>query len=418
MADIVYALENLSGKHGGLLEVVEAIVANGKLILILTDRITGSAAGAAHATATERSGLFGESINMTIQAATVGPGLTDGDLEKVERFSTAKHSPVLVIFFDDMKGSAALKQHLTTIEDEEAFQQLRREHDRLLTEIIARDHAGEVVKSTGDGLLAVFAEPSTAVDRALEIQQKLLKHPHLRVRIGMDMGQVRVESAGGVQRDLFGRHVDWAARAESLSDAGHILVTRGVYTDAFGWLPKARVSWKEHGFHTVKEGEDSIEVFEPYNANTTSPMERLRGPSVTSLEPRDTNSPGTASANPFAMNVDDEILRFKVDWKDPPYTTLTLHIDQPLFEHYPGEWFRRGQAEPDCPEFYQGLLSCPGITGVGRQSSYELLIAKADLAEYDAVVLCIVQLLRTVTGIHQVLPVGVAQDERSRQQHK
>ncbi len=38
MVDIVYALETLSGKHGGLLEVVEVIVSDGMLILILTDQ--------------------------------------------------------------------------------------------------------------------------------------------------------------------------------------------------------------------------------------------------------------------------------------------------------------------------------------------------------------------------------------------
>lgn len=37
MADITYSLETLTGKHGGLLEVVEAIVSDGRLILILTD---------------------------------------------------------------------------------------------------------------------------------------------------------------------------------------------------------------------------------------------------------------------------------------------------------------------------------------------------------------------------------------------
>jgi len=35
--DINYNLETLTGKHGGLLEVVEAIVSDGRLILILTD---------------------------------------------------------------------------------------------------------------------------------------------------------------------------------------------------------------------------------------------------------------------------------------------------------------------------------------------------------------------------------------------
>ena len=37
MVDISYSLETLSGKHGGLLEVVEAIVFDGRLIMILTD---------------------------------------------------------------------------------------------------------------------------------------------------------------------------------------------------------------------------------------------------------------------------------------------------------------------------------------------------------------------------------------------
>jgi hypothetical protein len=37
MVDIAYSLETLTGKHGGLLEVVEAIIADGRLIMILTD---------------------------------------------------------------------------------------------------------------------------------------------------------------------------------------------------------------------------------------------------------------------------------------------------------------------------------------------------------------------------------------------
>jgi hypothetical protein len=37
MVDIAYNLETLTGKHGGLLEVVEAVVSDGRLIMILTD---------------------------------------------------------------------------------------------------------------------------------------------------------------------------------------------------------------------------------------------------------------------------------------------------------------------------------------------------------------------------------------------
>jgi glycerol dehydrogenase-like iron-containing ADH family enzyme len=42
--DINYNLETLTGKHGGLLEVVEAIISDGRLILILTDEDVLSAA--------------------------------------------------------------------------------------------------------------------------------------------------------------------------------------------------------------------------------------------------------------------------------------------------------------------------------------------------------------------------------------
>jgi hypothetical protein len=70
---------------------------------------------------------------------------------------------------------------------------LRKEHDALVTEIITRDGAGEIIKSTGDGLLAILFKPSIAVERAVEIQERLHGHPYIKVRIGMDMGEVSVE---------------------------------------------------------------------------------------------------------------------------------------------------------------------------------------------------------------------------------
>jgi class 3 adenylate cyclase len=184
---------------------------------------------------------------------------------------------LLVVFFDDMKGSTALKETMAATRDEQAFQQLRREHDAILTDIITRDNEGEVVKSTGDGVLALFHRPSTAVERAVEIQDRLHGHPHLSVRIGMDMGEVRVESAGARITDAFGRHVDWAARAMEMADGGHICVTRSVYTDAYSWITKSRIAWKEHGLHRFKPGDPPLEICEPYNANIVGPMEQLRG---------------------------------------------------------------------------------------------------------------------------------------------
>jgi class 3 adenylate cyclase len=192
---------------------------------------------------------------------------------------------VRVVFFDDMRGSTLLKELLAEQSDEDAFHALRREHDRLVCDVIERDGAGQVIKSTGDGLLALFERPSLAVERAIEIQDRMHEHPHLRVRIGLDLGEVKVESADGRPVDVFGRHVDWAARAMSLAAEGHICVTRPVYNDAFSWLTKKRIAWKDHGSYQVKRGEAPLEIFEPYNANITRPLRRLRGEKIVSGRP-------------------------------------------------------------------------------------------------------------------------------------
>ena len=200
--------------------------------------------------------------------------------ESESAIARGEETDVVVVFFDDMQGSTVLKERMAAASDEQAFQMLRREHDALVTEILTRDGAGEILKSTGDGLLAILRKPSVAVERAIEIQERLHEHPFIKVRIGLDIGEVSLESDVLDKRDAFGRHVDWAARAMSMAEAGHVCVTRSVFTDAQSWIGKKRIAWKEHGPHRVKEGESPLDIFEPYNANVTSPMETLRAEKI------------------------------------------------------------------------------------------------------------------------------------------
>jgi class 3 adenylate cyclase len=207
--------------------------------------------------------------------------LNENDRREIERYAASKSTSVLVLFFTDMKGSSALKQIVTEVASEQVFHsRVKEEHDKIVGEAIRRDDYGAIIKDTGDGFFAVFKEPSTAVERALEIQASFHGHPYIAVRIGMDMGQVIVQSLGGLHHDLFGRHVDWASRAMSLADGGHIIVTKAVATDAEGFINKARMRCKRHGFYIVKHSEGPIEVFEPYNANITQPMPLLHGEHV------------------------------------------------------------------------------------------------------------------------------------------
>lgn len=207
---------------------------------------------------------------------------------------------VLVVFFDDMKGSTVLKEQMAAASDEQAFQMLRKEHDAVVTEIITRDGAGEVIKSTGDGFLAVFRLPSVAVQRCIEIQERFHTHPHIKVRIGLDMGEVSVEADHLGKQDVFGRHVDWAARAMDLTDAGHIAVTKAVYTDAFSWIGKSKIAWKDLGEWRKKPGEPGLEIFEPYNANLGECLTALRGERVLPEAPEAPAAPAPASPIPGA----------------------------------------------------------------------------------------------------------------------
>jgi class 3 adenylate cyclase len=191
-----------------------------------------------------------------------------------------EQSRLTVVMFEDIERSTAVKRVVTKRTDEQTFQDLRRRHDVTVKAIVEREGAGEVVKWTGDGMIALFGAPSAAVERAVEIQEAMHQQSQLKVRIGIDMGEVRVESRADGSVDVFGAHVDRAARAMSLADGGHVCVTGPVHDDAFAWITKSLIAWKKHGLYRVKAGEEPFHVYQPYNANHHRPMRRLRGEKV------------------------------------------------------------------------------------------------------------------------------------------
>ncbi len=88
-------------------------------------------------------------------------------------------------------------------------------------------HLGRIVKSTGDGFLAEFSSAVEAVRSALEFQEALhqgaiLRPPQQRLlfRVGIDVGDVIIE-----KHDIFGDHVNIAARLEQLCQPGGVLIS-------------------------------------------------------------------------------------------------------------------------------------------------------------------------------------------------
>ena len=84
---------------------------------------------------------------------------------------------------------------------------------------------GLIVKTTGDGLHAVFASPGDALQATLDSQRAMMAHEWsstgpLRVRIGLHTGQAQWREG-----DYYGPAVNRAARVMSVANGGQILLS-------------------------------------------------------------------------------------------------------------------------------------------------------------------------------------------------
>jgi adenylate cyclase len=106
---------------------------------------------------------------------------------------------------------------------------------------MAGAHGGRIVKSTGDGVLAEFADPRSAVAWGLEVQRRLAaaeaqeaEAPTLALRIAVHAGDVSATA-----HDIYGQGVNVAARLQEHAPAGGLLVSELVREAAGDLLPRA-----------------------------------------------------------------------------------------------------------------------------------------------------------------------------------
>jgi class 3 adenylate cyclase/tetratricopeptide (TPR) repeat protein len=126
------------------------------------------------------------------------------------------------VLFTDLVQSTALRSQL----GDQGAEELRRTHDRVLTEAVEA-HGGRVVKGLGDGVMATFAGASDAVNAAVAMQQAIDRlnrsapvTVQLAIRIGVSAGDVTSE--GG---DYHGRPVIEASRLCDVAEGGQILAS-------------------------------------------------------------------------------------------------------------------------------------------------------------------------------------------------
>jgi predicted ATPase/class 3 adenylate cyclase len=164
---------------------------------------------------------------------------------------------------------AALSTFLIT--DIEGSTRLWEEHAQAMAAALARHDAllraavegrgGAVIKTTGDGLLAVFGEPSAAVDAALDAQHALRDTAWgeigaLKVRMAIHSGTAEVRDG-----DYFGPALNRSARILAIGHGGQVLVssmTAALVTDRLG----AAVELLDLGSHRLRDLDRPEQVFQ------------------------------------------------------------------------------------------------------------------------------------------------------------
>jgi len=131
-------------------------------------------------------------------------------------------SGLATVMFTDLVGSTRLREVL----GDDVADEIGVEHDRIIGDALSSS-GGRLVKSLGDGALAVFESSVDAVVAGQRIQEGVAVYNHqtddarrIGVRIGINAGEVSTDNG-----DVIGLPVAVASRVCDAADGGQILVT-------------------------------------------------------------------------------------------------------------------------------------------------------------------------------------------------
>jgi class 3 adenylate cyclase len=178
-------------------------------------------------------------------------GDTDAILDEIQEFFTGTRPvrqptrALATVMFTDIVGSTEYAADL----GDEAWRALLARHDDF-TRHHVDDHGGRVIKSTGDGALATFDDPTDAITAA----QTLIADLHasdLDIRVGIHSGQIEITGD-----DVAGIAVHLAARISALAGPGDIYVSRTLADLLLG----SAIEFDDQGTHDLKGIPGSWEV--------------------------------------------------------------------------------------------------------------------------------------------------------------
>src|SRR6476661_1645855 len=155
----------------------------------------------------------------------------------------------------DISGYSRLMQ----IDEEGTHTRVKRIERDLIEPSINENH-GKLVKTTGDGFIAIFDSPVEAVRCSVVIQQNLVgrntdlpKGSRIEYRIGVNLGDVIIE-----EDDVYGDGVNIASRLEGLAEPGEVYVSGGIYEQI---KHKLVCGYQSLGDRRVKNITDPVRVY-------------------------------------------------------------------------------------------------------------------------------------------------------------
>ena len=144
--------------------------------------------------------------------------------------------------------------------DEEGTHNRVKRIERDLIEPSITENNGKLVKTTGDGFIAIFDSPVEAVRCSIVIQQNLVgrntslpKHHWIEYRIGVNLGDVIIEAG-----DVYGDGVNIATRLEGIAYPGQVYISGGIYEQI---KHKLVCGYEALGDRKVKNITDPVRVY-------------------------------------------------------------------------------------------------------------------------------------------------------------
>ena len=239
------------------------------------------------------------------------------------------------IMFTDIVGYTALMGE----DEDKAFDLLRK--NRQVQRPIIEQYGGRWIKELGDGVMATFSNATDAVLCAGAIQKSCLKVTDLKLRIGINLGEVVFED-----NDVFGDGVNIASRLQTLAPIGGVFISESVQKNISN---KKGIETNFVREENLKHVKTPVQIYE-VNIDSVHVDQAMLG--VTSQERKHT-----------IPNKSIAVLPFENIGNDPEQ-----------------EYFSDGMAE----EILNALSNLKELKVVGRSSSFQFKGRNIDLRDVGA----------------------------------